>query len=115
MEENNKILLLEQEFKNFKHQIEKLLSDIILTSKEQDKRLLELEKSQEKTDFQYEQILKTLDTLNNTTIPNLTKEVSELKNKPVKKMDQITTGLIGTILGAIAGAIIGAFTKLIIK
>ena len=70
-----------------------------------EKRLLTIEKSQEKTDFQYEEIMKTLNKLNDVTIPSLTAQIEELKNKPVKRYDQIITSLIAGIVGAIIGFI----------
>ena len=101
MDENNKVLLLEQALKNYKEVTNKELSSIQTSINEHEKRLLAIEQSKEKTDYQYEQIIKTLDTLNKVTIPNLTKEIEELKNKPVKRYDQAITGILGAIFGAV--------------
>lgn len=99
--DENKILLLEQELKNYKEITNKEITSLQTNINDHEKRILEIERSKEKTDYQYEQIIKTLDTLNKITIPNLTKEIVELKNKPVKRYDQAITGILGAIFGAI--------------
>lgn len=90
-----------------KQDIAELKEDI----KSIEKRVLAIEISREKTDYQYEQIMKAIDELNNKTIPNLMTEINELKNKPVKRYDQVITGLIGALVGAIGGAIASLFIK----
>lgn len=99
--------LIKQDIQNLKEQ----LKEIKEISKNQEVRIIELEKSKSVTDLQFKQIMESLNKLNNTTIPNLTKEIEELKNKPVKRYDQAVTGILGAIFGAIGGAIAGMFLK----
>ena len=66
-----------------------------------EKRLLALEISKEKTEYQYEQIMDTLKTLNDVTIPNLVSQIEELKNKPVKRYDQAISSILGAFFGSI--------------
>lgn len=104
-------LLLKQQFENYKEITDKTIAELKRNLDECEKRLLTMEKSKEKTDFQYEQIMETLKKLNEVTIPNLTAQIEELKNKPAKRYDQVVTGIIGAIVGAIGGAIANTFIK----
>ena len=73
----------EQEFIEFKLDCQQYKDRIIKLERiaeSQETRIIELEKRNDKTDFQYEQIMKTLDKLINTTIPELTKEIQTIKN-----------------------------------
>ena len=104
------IRLLEQQLKNYKDTTDKEIDNLKKTTEEQEKRIQAIERSKEKTDFQYEQIMKTLEKLNNETIPNLTTQIEELKNKPVKRYDQVVSAFIGAIVGAIGAYIASIFT-----
>lgn len=78
---------------------------------DQEKRIVELEKKNSKTDYQYEQIIKMLDKLNDETIPNLVKQIESIKNKPAERYNLIITTLISSIIGAIVGYFIKFFQK----
>ena len=109
--EDNKFLLLEQEFKTYKEITNREIAKLQQATEEQEKRILAIERSKEKTDFQYEQIIQMLNKLNNVTIPNLTAQIEELKNKPVKRYDQAISSIIGAIFGAVGGVIAALFIK----
>ena len=109
--EDSKILLLEQELKNHCINSEKQMDELKKITEEQEKRIARLELNHTKTDMQYNQIMETLNKLNNTTIPNLIAQVEELKNKPAKRYDQAIGGILGAVFGAIGGAIAGLFLK----
>lgn len=66
-------------------------------------RVNDLEAKGEKTDFQYEQIMKMLDKLTEQTIPELSREIQALKSRPVENYNKIVTSVISTIVGAIVG------------
>lgn len=100
------IIQLKLECQSCKERISKLEQQ----AETQDTRIIELEKRNDKTDFQYEQIMKTLDKLINTTIPDLTKEIQAIKSKPAERYNQVTTVIITTIVGGIIGYIIKFFT-----
>ena len=59
-----------------------------------------------KTDLQYEQIMRTLNKLVEQTIPQLSKEIQEIKDKPAKRWDTIVVGILGAIAGGIGTALI---------
>ena len=77
----------------------------------QEERIQMLERSNDKTDLQFEQIMKTLDKLNNVTIPELTKEIQAIKDKPAQRYNTIVTTTIGAIIGAIIGFLANNFIK----
>ena len=104
--DSEKILLLEQDLKNHKQQSDDALYKFELQIKELDGRVKTIELSKQKTDYQYEQIMDSLKVLNDTTIPNLTIQIEELKNKPIKRYDQAIASLIGAVFGALGGVII---------
>lgn len=87
------------------------IKDILEDVKDLQNRVMKIEASSQKTDFQYDQIMESLKTLNEKTIPNLMQEINALKNKPIKRYDQIVTGLIGGIVGALGGYIASLFLK----
>lgn len=66
-------------------------------------RINKLEAKSEKTDFQYEQIMKMLDKLTEQTIPELSKEIQALKSKPAERYNTIVTSIISTVVGAVVG------------
>lgn len=76
----------------------------IAVSKIQD-RVNDLEAKGEKTDFQYDQIMKMLDKLTEQTIPELSKEIQALKSRPVERYNAVITSIISTVVGAIVGFI----------
>lgn len=97
-----------------KHQIQinkQFIENLQGEVKDLQKRVTKIEMTKEKTDYQYEEIMKALDKLNNVTIPNLMNEIDELKNKPAKRYDQTITAIIGTIVGAVGGAIVSLILK----
>lgn len=112
MEDNiSKVLLLEQELHSYKEQYDKDIINVLNKLTDLEKRTLSMERSKEKTDFQYEQIMETLNKLNNVTIPNLTAQIEELKNKPAKRYDQAITSILGALFGAIGGYIASLFLR----
>lgn len=110
--EDNKLLLLEQSFKNYKEITDKQIEELKRVRQEQEKRIIQLEMNNTKTDLQYEQIMRTLNKLNEETIPNLTVQLEELKNKPAKRYDQIIGSVLGGIFGAVGGVIAGLIINL---
>jgi alanyl-tRNA synthetase len=112
MEEKEKeFLLLKQEFKSYKEVTDRQIAELVRKTEEQEKRITQLEMNNTKTDLQYEQIMQSLKTLNEKTIPNLTAQVEELKNKPVKRYESIVGSILGAIFGAVGGAIVGLVIK----
>ena len=109
--EDSKFLLLEQEFKNYKIATNKEIEELKRISEAQEKRIIQIELNNAKTDIQYEQIMNILNKLNEKTIPDLIAQIEELKNKPAKRYDQAIGGILGAISGAIGGAIAGLFLK----
>ena len=82
-----KLELFEEQLKELKEQ-----------NKEYEKRLTAIETSREKTEFQYEQIMKAIDKLNEVTIPNLMKELENIKNKTAKRWEAGVNALISAIV-----------------
>ena len=109
--EDSKFLLLEQEFKNYKIATNKEIEELKRVLETQEKRIIQIELNNAKTDIQYEQIMNILNKLNEKTIPDLIAQIEELKNKPAKRYDQAIGGILGAIFGAIGGAIAGLFLK----
>ena len=87
------------------------VDNLVIVTKEQEKRIGTLELNNTKTDVQYTEIMKTLNKLIDVTIPELSKEIQEIKDKPAKKWDTIVAGIIGAIAGGIGTFIINMFTK----
>ena len=71
--------------------------------KELAKRILKIETSREKTEFQYDQIMKSLEELNKVTIPKLMEELENIKNKPAKRWDSVINALISAVVAALVG------------
>lgn len=69
-------------------------------------RVNDLEAKGEKTDFQYDQIMKMLDKLTEQTIPELSREIQALKSRPVERYNTVVTSIISTVVGAIVGFIV---------
>lgn len=103
--------LLKQDMENHKAQSEKAIEALQNTIANLEQRMSALETTKEKTDFQYEQIMATLNKINDKTIPNLVSQLEELKNKPVKRYDQAITSVFGAIFGAIGGYLASLFLK----
>lgn len=83
--------------------IKSQLQDLKKEHEKFDERIRAVETSKEKTEFQYEQIMQALDKLNEKTIPGLTKELNELKNKPVKRYETAVNAIISAIVAAVVG------------
>ena len=69
-------------------------------------RVNKLEAKSEKTDFQYEQIMKMLDKLTEQTIPELSKEIQAIKNKPAERYNAAVLSIITTTIGGIIGYVL---------
>lgn len=89
----------------YKNKVDRLEEE---TAKIQE-RVSQLETKGEKTDFQYDQIMKMLDKLNEQTIPELSREIQAIKSKPAERYNQVVMTIITTGVGAIIGFI---FSKL---
>lgn len=85
------------ECKIYKDKVDKL-ENVVDT---QENRIVELEKRNDKTNFQYEQIMKTLNKLVEQTIPALSKEIQEIKEKPARRWETVIVGILGAIAGGI--------------
>lgn len=96
------LLKLKTDCEVYKVKIDKME---IAMSKLQD-RVNDLEAKGEKTDFQYDQIVKMLDKLTEQTIPELSREIQALKSKPAERYNTIVTSIISTIVGAVVGFVI---------
>lgn len=79
------------------------LSELKEAYKDLEKRVNKVETSREKTEFQYEEIIKSLDKLNEITIPKLTEELENIKNKPAKRWDSVINALISAVVAALVG------------
>lgn len=99
------LMKLKTDFEIYRNKIDRLDKEVA----SQEQRISELEKRSEKTDFQYEQIMKMLDKLTEQTIPELSREIQAIKNKPAERYNTAVTTIITTIIGAIIGFI---FSKL---
>lgn len=105
------IEVLKKEFEIYKTNTDTKIDDLKKEVATQDDRIRVIETSKEKTDYQYEQIMETLNKLNNVTIPGLTAQIEELKNKPVKRYDQVISGILGAITGAVGSYIVNLLFK----
>lgn len=105
------LLLLKQDFLNHKELSDEKLHSIEKTLKEIDERVKDMEMSKQKTEYQYTQIMETLNKLNDQTIPNLTKQIQELKNKPAERYYLIVTSIISAVIGGIATFIVNKIFK----
>jgi predicted nuclease with TOPRIM domain len=90
-----------------KEQIKELKEE----NKDLTKRVSKVEQSREKTEYQFQEIMKALDDLNRITIPKLTKDLEEIKNKPVKRYDAVITTIITAITSAIISFIVSNINK----
>lgn len=88
---------------------EEQLKELKEQNKDFEKRLTEMETSKEKTEYQYEQIMKAIDKLNDITIPSIVKELEGIKNKPAKRWE---TGINALISAIVAGMVAFISTKI---
>lgn len=96
---NEDLMKLKSDCDLYKSKIDRLEH---ITEK-QEERIQTLEKNNAKTDFQFEQIMKTLDKLNNVTIPQLTAEIQAIKDKPAERYNTIVVAVITSVVGGIIG------------
>ena len=96
---NEDLMKLKSDCDLYKSKIDRLEH---ITEK-QEERIQALEKNNAKTDFQFEQIMKTLDKLNNVTIPQLTAEIQAIKDKPAERYNTIVVAVITSVVGGIIG------------
>ena len=87
------------------------VDNLVVTTRAQEKRIIQLEKNNTKTDYQYEEIMRTLNKLVEQTIPNLSKEIQEIKEKPVKRYETVVVGILAAIAGGIGTAIVTLLLK----
>lgn len=104
---NEEILKLKTDCELYKSKIDKLEH---ITEK-QEERIQALEKNNAKTDFQFEQIMKILDKLNNVTIPQLTAEIQAIKDKPAERYNTIVVAVVTSVVGGIVGFIVSNLLK----
>lgn len=108
---DKRISLIEHDLNLFMQQTNAKINKLEDAIAEQDKRIKDMEMYKEITEYQYNQIIENLKTLNEKTIPDLTVQIQELKNKPVKRYEQFIAGVIGAIAGATGAFIAGLFLK----
>ena len=104
----------EKEWQEFKISCEVYKSKIDTLEKQaqnHNDRIRTLENENTKTDIQYAQIMEKLNKLIDTTIPALSKEIQEIKEKPAKRWDTIVVGILGAIAGGIGTAIVTLLIK----
>lgn len=94
-------ILLKADCEVYKSKVDKLEVE----ATELQERIGRLEANGEKTNFQYEQIMKMLDKLTEQTIPELSKEIQAIKNKPAERFNTVVTSVITALIGAIVGYI----------
>lgn len=91
--------------------LDRQLAELKAENKELVKRISRVEQSREKTEYQFTEIMKALDDLNKITIPKLTKDLEEIKNKPAKHYDTIITTIITAVVSAIISFTISNINK----
>lgn len=85
------------ELQYFQNQLKELKDE----NKELEKRIIKIETSREKTEFQYEEIMKALNKLTDETIPKLMDELDSIKNKPAKRWETVINALISAIVAGV--------------
>lgn len=103
---DNELALLRNDFEHYKNGTDNKIKKLEETLDEQEKRIQSMERSKEKTDYQYEQIMDMLKTLNEITIPNLSKQIQEIKEKPTQRYNTVITSIISAVVGGIMGFVI---------
>lgn len=106
MNEDNELAILKNDFEHYKNETDTKVKRLELVINEQEKRIQLIERSKEKTDFQYEQIMEMLRTLNEKTIPDLTKQIQEIKDRPNQRYNTVITSIISAIVGGTVGFVI---------
>lgn len=87
------------------------VDNLIIATKEQEHRIAVLESENAKTDFQYNEIMKTLNKLVETTIPALSAEIQAIKEKPVKRYETVVAAILGAVAGGIGTFIVNMLLK----
>ena len=108
--DNDKIVSLKVDYEAFKEHTNNNIEELKKANNELNKRITSIETSKEKTEYQYEQIMQTLEKLNDITIPGLVKEIEALKNKPAERYNLVVNTIISSLAGGIAGYILKAFS-----
>lgn len=104
---NEELMKLKTDCDIYKSKIDRLEKII----EKQEERIRALEQSNEKTDLQFAQIMKTLDKLNDITIPQLTAEIQAIKDKPAQRYNTIVVAVITSVVGGIIGFIASNILK----
>lgn len=108
---DKRISLIEHDLNLFMQQTNAKINKLENLYDELDKRIKDMEMYKEVTEYQYSQIIENLKTLNEKTIPDLTAQIQELKNKPVKRYEQFIAGVIGAVAGSVGTFIASIFLK----
>lgn len=111
MNDENELALFKNDFGHYKKETDNKIKKLELLMDEQEKRIQIIERSKEKTDYQYEQIMDMLKTLNEKTIPDLSKQIQEIKDKPNQRYNTVVTSIISAIVGGIISLFIGKIFK----
>lgn len=106
MNDENELALFKNDFRHYKEETDNKIKKLELLMDEQEKRIQIIERSKEKTDYQYEQIMDMLKTLNEKTIPNLSKQIQEIKDKPNQRYNTAITSIISALVGGTVGYVI---------
>ena len=106
MNGDNELAIFKNDFDHYKKETDNKIKKLEVTTAEQEKRIQLMERSKEKTDFQYEQIMEMLRTLNEKTIPDLTKQIQEIKDKPNQHYNTVITSIISAIVGGAVGFVV---------
>lgn len=97
---------LQADYKAYKEHTNNQITELKKRQDDLDKRITSIETSREKTEYQYEQIMQTLEKLNDVTIPGLVKQIQELKNKPAERYNLIVVTIISSIIGGVVGFVL---------
>ena len=106
---DKRLSLIEHDFSSYVQQTAAKLNKLEALLEEQEKKMKSMELYKEITEYQYTQIMESLKTLNEKTIPDLTAQIQELKNKPVKRYEQVITGILGALAGSLGTFIASIF------
>lgn len=91
--------------------LENTINEIKTDIKDLEKRIIGIEQSKERTDYQFDEIMKALNKLNDVTIPRMLSDIQDIKNRPAKKYDAIMTTITSTIVAGIVGFVVSKFTS----
>lgn len=106
---DKRLSLIEHDFSSYVQQTTAKLNKLEALLEEQEKKMKSMELYKEITEYQYTQIMESLKKLNEKTIPDLTAQIQELKNKPVKRYEQVITGILGALAGSLGTFIASIF------